>query len=257
MRWRWSWLRCATWTTILFLYLPIGVLILFSFNASRLSASWQGFTLDWYGMLANDRSLITAALNSFFIAVVSTGLALCLGVSGVLGLEGLRARQQDVIESAIMLPLVIPEVMMGVALMLFFVTIRMPLTLATVIIGHVVFNVPLVMVIVRSRLRKLDRRLTEAARDLGASRWQAFRRVTEPLLRPAIVGAGLIAFTVSLDDFIVTFFVAGPVATTLPLKVYSMIKAGITPEINALSTMVVVASMSLVGLSLLLQRKFV
>ncbi|MGH7258814.1 MAG: ABC transporter permease [Nitrospiraceae bacterium] len=256
MRWRWSWLRWATLTTILFLYLPIVVLILYSFNASRLSTSWQGFTFAWYGMLVHDRSLINAALNSGFIAAVSTVLALCLGVSGVLGLEGLRARRQDAIESAIMLPLVIPEVMMGVALMLFFVTIKMPLSLATVVIGHVVFNVPLVMIIVRARLRKLDRRLTEAARDLGASRWQVFHRVTEPLLRPAIVGAGLIAFTVSLDDFIVTFFVAGPGATTLPLKVYSMIKAGITPEINALSTIVVLASMSLVGLSVLLQRKF-
>ena len=135
------------------------------------------------------------------VAAVSTVLALGLGVSGALGLEGLRARHQDVIERAIMLPLVIPEVMMGVALMLFFVTIKMPLTLATVIIGHVVFNVPLVMVIVRARLRKLDRRLTEAARDLGASRWQVFHRVTEPLLRPAILGPGLIALTVSLDDF--------------------------------------------------------
>jgi spermidine/putrescine transport system permease protein len=242
--------------TILFLYLPIGMLILFSFNASRLSASWQGFTFAWYGMLVHDGSLIDAALNSGFIAVVSTVLALCLGVSGVLGLEGLRARHQDAIESAILLPLVIPEVMMGVALMLFFVTIKLPLSLTTVVIGHVVFNIPLVMVIVRARLKKLDHRLTEAARDLGANRWQVFHRVTEPLLRPAIVGSALIAFTVSLDDFIVTFFVAGPGATTLPLKVYSMIKAGITPEINALSTIVVLASMSLVGLSLLLQRKF-
>ncbi len=164
MKWRWSWLRCATWTTILFLYLPIGVLILFSFNASRLSASWaEDVSFAWYGMLARDHGLLAAALNSGFVAAVSTVLAPILGVSGALGLEGLRARQQDVIERAIMLPLVIPEVMMGVALMLFFVTIKMPLTLATVIIGHVVFNVPLVMVIVRARLRKLDRRLTEAA----------------------------------------------------------------------------------------------
>ena len=255
MRRRWSWLSCATFATIVFLYLPIALLIIFSFNASRLAASWQGFTFAWYRMLVHDDSLITAGLNSGLVAAVSTALALCLGVSGALGLEGLRARHQEVIESAMMLPLVIPEVMMGVALMLFFVVIKMPLTLVTVIIGHVVFNVPLVMVIVRARLKKLDRRLTEAARDLGANRWQVFRHVTEPLLRPAILGAGLIAFTVSLDDFIVTFFVAGPGATTLPLKVYSMIKAGITPEINALSTIVVLASMSLVVLSLLVQRK--
>jgi spermidine/putrescine transport system permease protein len=151
--------------------------------------------------------------------------------------------------------LIIPEIMMGVALMLLFVTVRLPLSLVTVVIGHVVFNLPLVMVIVRARLRKLDPRLIEAARDLGAGTWQVFRRVTEPMIRPAVIGAGLMALTVSLDDFIVTFFLAGPGAATLPLKVYSMIKAGISPEINALSAVMVLASMGLITISLLIQRR--
>jgi spermidine/putrescine transport system permease protein len=129
------------------------------------------------------------------------------------------------------------------------------LSLVTVMFGHVVFNLPLVMVIVRARLRKLDPSLIEAARDLGAGTWQVFWRVTEPLIRPAVIGAGLMALTVSMDDFIVTFFLAGPGATTLPLKVYSMIKAGLSPEINALSTVIVLGSMSLILLSLLIQRR--
>ena len=144
---------------------------------------------------------------------------------------------------------------MGVALMLFFVTLKVPLGLTTVILGHIVFNIPLVTIMLRARLRKLDPAFREAAADLGAGPWQVFRHVTLPLLSPAIWGAVLVAFTVSLDDFLVTFFTAGPGATTLPLKVYSMIKSGVTPEINALSVLLLVLSMACVGLSLHLQRR--
>jgi spermidine/putrescine transport system permease protein len=154
-----------------------------------------------------------------------------------------------------LLPLVMPEVMMGVALMLFFVMIKLPLSLVTVTIGHAAFNLPVVMVMVRARLRKLDPGLEEAARDLGATPWQAFQRVTLPLLMPAMIGAALMAFTISFDDFIVTFFTAGPGSTTLPLRVYSMIKSGVSPVINALSAVLVLTSMALIGLSLLLQRR--
>jgi spermidine/putrescine transport system permease protein len=248
------WLKLAAAGNILFLYLPIVVLVLFSFNASRLSAKWQGFTLEWYRLLVNDQALLKATVNSLIVAGLSTAISLILGVLGALGIERLSARYQTAIEGAILLPLIIPEIMMGVALMLLFVTIRMPLSLITVVIGHVVFNLPLVMVIVRARLRKLDPRLMEAARDLGADTWQVFRRVTEPMIRPAVLGAGLITLTVSLDDFIVTFFLAGPGAATLPLKVYSMIKAGISPEINALSAVMALASMGLITIALLIQR---
>jgi spermidine/putrescine transport system permease protein len=248
------WLKFAAAGNILFLYLPIVVLVLFSFNASRLSATWQEFTLEWYRLLLNDQALLKATVNSLIVAGLSTVISLILGVMGALGIERLSARYQTAVEGAILLPLIIPEIMMGVALMLLFVTIRVPLSLITVVIGHVVFNLPLVMVIVRARLRKLDPRLIEAARDLGADTWQVFRRVIEPMIRPAVLGAGLIALTVSLDDFIVTFFLAGPGAATLPLKVYSMIKAGISPEINALSAVMALASMGLITISLLIQR---
>jgi spermidine/putrescine transport system permease protein len=249
------WLGLAATAAILFLYLPIAVLIVFSFNSVRLSSTWQGFTLDWYRLLMTDEALLAAAFNSLLVACVSTVSALVLGVTGALGLERLPARHQSTLERAMLLPLVIPEIMMGVALMLLFVIIRMPLSLTTVVIGHVVFNLPLVMIVVRARLRKLDPMLVEAARDLGADTWQVFGRVTEPLIRPAVIGAGLMALTVSLDDFIVTFFLAGPGATTLPLKVYSMIKAGLSPEINALSTVIVLGSMGLIAVSLLVQRR--
>ena len=250
-----GWLWRASVANLFFLYGPIAALILFSFNASRLSATWQGWSLQWYRALWADQALQAAAVNSLWVATVSTLLALLLGVGLAVGLEGLPGRRQRQIEQALLLPLVIPEVMMGVSLLLFFVLVRMPLSLTTVIVGHALFNVPVVMVNVRARLRKLDPRLLEVAADLGASYWDALRYVTLPLLRPAIFGAGLVAFTISLDDFIVTFFTAGPGATTLPLKVYSMIKSGLSPEINALSALFVVVSMGLIGFSLLLQRR--
>lgn len=249
------WLAVAAVATTLFLYLPIGVMGLFSFNASRLSSRWQGFTLSWYQALVQDQALLAATVNSLFVAAVSTVLALVLGVAAALGLERLSIRRQATVEGAMLLPLIIPEIMMGVALMLMFVMVRLPLSLTTVVIGHVVFNLPLVIVIVRARLRKLDPKLTEAARDLGAGTWQVYRHVTEPLIRPAVIGAVLMALTVSLDDFIVTFFLAGPGATTLPLKVYSMIKTGLSPEINALSAIIVIGSMGMIAASLLIQRR--
>jgi spermidine/putrescine transport system permease protein len=239
----------------MFLYLPILVLLTFSFNASRLAATWQGFSWQWYGQLIQNSALHAATWNSLVVAVVSTMVATVLGVPAAMGLERVARRSQHILGSMFLLPLVIPEVMMGVSLLLFFVMIEMPLGLTTVMLGHAAFNLPIVIVIVRAKLRKLDLHLQEAAADLGASPWQVFRLVTFPLLRPAIFGAVLMAFTVSLDDFIVTFFVAGPGATTLPLKVYSMIKSGVSPEINALSALLVLLSMGLVAFSLLLQRR--
>lgn len=250
-----GWLWRVSLVNLLFLYGPIAVLILFSFNASRLSATWQGWSWQWYRALWANQPLLDATANSLWVATVSTLLALLLGVGLAVGLEGLPGRRQRQIEQAMLMPLVIPEVMMGVSLLLFFVLLRIPLSLMTVIVGHALFNVPVVMIIVRARLRKLDPRLLEVAADLGASYWDALRHVTIPLLRPSILGAGLMAFTISLDDFIVTYFTAGPGATTLPLKVYSMIKSGMSPEINALSALFVIVSMGLIGFSLLLQRR--
>lgn len=250
-----TWLLAASLGDLLFLYLPIAVLIVYSFNAAKLAMTWQGFSLQWYAALARDRTLLVALENSVLIAGASTAIATLLGIGAAVGLERLPPWRQTWLDGALLLPLVMPEIMMGVALLLFFVLINMPLGLLTVTIGHAAFNLPVVIVLVRARLQKLDPRLEEAARDLGATPWQAFCRVTLPLLRPAVLGAALLAFTLSLDDFVVTFFTAGPGATTLPLKVYSMIKTGISPEINALSAILVILSMALVGLSLLLQHE--
>jgi spermidine/putrescine transport system permease protein len=249
------WLLTVSLVLVVFLYAPIAVLIVFSFNASRLSAGWQGFTLEWYRLLLQDEALLMAVQNSLVVAGGSTLLAIVLGVAGGMGLEGASIRSQRIAEGVLLLPLIIPEVMLGVALMLFFVVLKWPLSLGTVMIGHAAFNLPIAMIVIRARLRKLDPQLSEAARDLGATPWQAFRRITLPLLLPALIGAGLMAFTLSLDDFIVTFFTAGPGATTLPLRVYSMIRSGVSPEINALSAVLVLISMGLMGLSLALQRK--
>ncbi len=250
-----GWLLGISLGNLLFLYGPVLILIVFSFNASRLTATWQGFTLQWYRELTSDHALLIALQKSLTVAAVSTTIAAILGVAAAVGIESLSRRKQRVIEGAMLMPLIVPEVMLGVALMLFFVTIKWPLSLVTVTIGHTAFNVPVMMIIVRTRLRQLDAHLLEAAYDLGATPWQAFRRVTLPLLVPAIIGGVLLTLTISLDDFIVTFFTGGPGSTTLPLKVYSMIKSGVSPEINALSAVLAVASMALVGAAAALQRQ--
>ena len=240
---------------MLFLYLPVVILIGLSFNASTMGVVWKGFTFQWYEKLAMDASILDATINSVVIALVSTGLAVIIGVGTAIGLEKSQGGQMPWVNMVMVLPLVIPEILLGVALLMVFVLCRIPLGFGSIIIGHMVFNLPLTVVIVRARLRKLDPAWEDAARDLGATSWKVLTRITLPLLRPAIWGAALLSFTVSLDDFVVTFFVAGPGSTTLPLKVFSMIKTGITPEINALSAVLVVVSMICVGLSWLLQQR--
>lgn len=250
-----SWLVAAGIADLLFLYAPIAILIIFSFNASRLSARWQGFSLEWYAKLFSDEALLASTLNSLIVASVSTVLAGTLGVLTAVALERYPFRGQAGFEGLLLMPIIIPEIMMGVAMLLFFVMIGLPLSLLTMTIAHTVFNFPVVALIVRARLRKLDPQLEEAARDLGATAWAAFRRVTLPLLMPGIVGALLMAFTLSLDDFLISFFLAGVGSTTLPVKVYGMLKTTVTPEVNALSAVMVVISMGLVGIATWMQRR--
>ena len=254
MTWR-RWEAGLAWLALVFLYAPVLVLIVFSFNDSRMSASWQGATLRWYAELTRDASLWAALHNSLLVATVSSLVATALGVCAALAMDSRGAGIQRIVLTTVLLPLIVPEVMLGIALLLFFVMLKVPLGLATVTIGHIVFNIPLVVVIVQARLRRLDPTLHEAALDLGATSRQALMRVGLPLLWPAIAGSLLTAFTVSLDDFIVTFFTAGPGASTLPLKVYSMIRSGVSPVINALSAALVMASMALLACAVLLQRR--
>lgn len=248
----------------LFLYLPIVILIVFSFNQSRFGARWTGWTLDWYRQLFRDDRIAQAFRTSMLIAAVSTLMATLLGTMLALALERYRFRGRTTIDAAVYLPIVVPDIVTAVALLASFSLVfrgldawglQLRTGLATVIIAHIAFNISFVTVVVRASLRNFDRRLEEAAQDLGATPWQTFRRITLPLIMPGILGGALLAFTLSLDDFVVTFFTSGPGVNTLTLEVYNRVRRAITPEINAVSTLMFLGSVVLVVASLLLQRR--
>jgi len=235
---------------LLFLYLPIMVLSVNSFNQSRFSGSWEGFTLKWYGELLNDHAMWTAFLNSIVIALGATAISCIVGTTAALALHKWKSRLQDAHYGLIYTPLVMPEILMGISLLLSFTAIGMDCGLHTILLAHATFCVSYVTMTVLARLQDFDDSLVEAARDLGASAWGSFYRVQLPLIWPGIVSGGLLAFTLSIDDFVITFFVAGPGATTIPLKVYSMIKhSPKLPIINCLSTVLLVISFLLVLVS--------
>jgi spermidine/putrescine transport system permease protein len=239
----------------LFLYAPIIILIIFSFNSSRFVSAWEGFSFRWYGELFKDAAMGAALKNSLIVAVVSTLLSTVFGTMVSLAMERNRFWGKMAFDALLYLPIIIPDIAMAVMLLLFFVLSKFSLSLVTIIISHVAFNISFVAVVVRARLVGFDRSLEEAAQDLGANELQTFWHVTLPLLMPGILGGALLAFTLSLDDFVITFFTAGVGSTTLPLRIYSMVKLGVTPEINAISTLLVLASMTLLMVSLFLQRK--
>jgi spermidine/putrescine transport system permease protein len=239
----------------LFLYLPIFILIIYSFNANSVVGVWTGFTTEWYRVLFADRAMINAFKVSLWVATWSTLLSTILGTLAAISLERYRYRGKLPFDAVMYLPIIIPDIVMALSALLFFVMVAVPLSRYTILIAHVAFNVAFVAVIVRARLADMDRNLEEAASDLGANEWITFRRITLPLLMPAIISAALLAFTLSLDDFVITFFVSGPGSTTLPVRVYSMIKFGVTPEVNAISTLMLLGSTVLVILSLVLQRR--
>jgi spermidine/putrescine transport system permease protein len=238
-----------------FLYVPIIILIVFSFNASRFVTTWDGFSFRWYLELFDDAAMAAALRNSMIVAVVSTLVSTVFGTMAALVMERRSFPGKLGFDALLYLPVIIPDIAMAVMLLLFFVMSRITLSLGTIIIAHIAFNISFVAIVVRARLVGFDRSLEEAAQDLGANELQTFWHITLPLLMPAILAGALLAFTLSLDDFVITFFTAGVGATTLPLRIYSMVKLGITPQINAVSTLLFLASMSLVVLSLFLQRK--
>ncbi len=244
----------AVWM-YLFLYVPILLLVVFSFNNATHSLSvWQGFTLDWYAQLFRDAAIGQALRNSLIVALVSTVISTTLGTLAALAMERYRFAGKTSFDALLYLPIIIPEIAMGVMLLLFFVLMQIDLGLPTIIIAHVAFNISFVAVVVRARLAGLSTTLEEAAQDLGANGWQTFVRITLPLLMPGIFAGALLAFTISLDDYVITYFTAGPGATTLPIRIYGMVKKGISPDVNALSTLMLLAAMILVVLSLVLQR---
>jgi ABC-type spermidine/putrescine transport system, permease component II len=241
----------------LFLYIPILVLIIFSFNSSKLNAVWTGFSLKWYVSLFKNYSIIEAVKNSLIIAVSSTVISIILGTITAVGMYKYKFKGKSVVDSVLFVPLVIPEIVMGIAMLSFFSMVKLPLGLITLIIAHVTFSVSYVVVVVRSRLEGFDKFLEEAAMDLGATPLQTFFKVTLPCIMPGIMAGGLLAFTLSLDDVIISFFVAGPGSNTLPLKVFSMVKFGVTPEINALSTILLVFTILIVIITQLLNKNII
>ena len=239
----------------IFLYLPIVILVIFSFNASKYaSGTWRGFTLQWYASLFSNEAIRVALKNTLIVAGCSTLISTIFGTMAALAMERNKFWGQLAFDALLYLPIIIPDIAMAVMLLLFFILAHIQLGLVSIIISHVAFNISFVAVVVRARLAYFDITLEEAAQDLYANEWQTFRRVTLPLIMPGILGGALLAFTLSIDDFVITFFTSGPGSTTLPLRIYSMVKLGVTPEINALSSIMLVASMGLVLLSALLQK---
>ena len=234
-----GWLRLHAALVYGFLYLPIFLLIILSFNSSRTSAVWRGFTLDWYVRLFHNRLLWEAVKNSLIIAGATAVIATALGTAAALALHRRRVPGRLWIEGLLYVPLVLPDIVLGVGALVLFTALGISLGLGTILAAHVGTSISYVVLVLRARLSDMDERLEEAARDLGATPWQTLRYVTLPLLMPGIIAAVLLSFTLSLDDFILSFFTAGPGSTTLPLRIYGMMKTGLTPEVNALSTIMV------------------
>ncbi len=242
-----------TMAVLFFFYLPIIILVVNSFNASRFGSGWQGFSLRWYGRLFHEPEIWRAARNSLVIALSATALSVILGTTAALALHRFaKSRLQSFHYSLIYTPLVVPEILMGISLLMFFVAAQVQLGLTTIFLAHVTFCISFVAMVVLGRLQDFDYSVIEAAQDLGAGWWATTRRVLLPMLLPGLVASGLLAFTLSIDDFVITFFVAGPGATTLPIRIYSMIKFGSPPLINALSTILLALTFTAVAVS---QRK--
>jgi spermidine/putrescine transport system permease protein len=273
-----------------FLYLPILILIVFSFNAATVleggrvlaATVWKGFTVHWYEVLVHDARIIDAVKNTLVVAIISTLLSTVMGTMAALVMERRDFPGKLTFDSILYLPIIIPDVVMALSLILFFVLIQMPhaimslssavssitflpsglvgwlarsVNVTPIIIAHVAFNISFVAIVVRARVADFDITLEEAAKDLGANELQTFRRITLPLIMPGILGGALLAFTLSIDDFVITFFVSGPGSTTLPVRVFSMIRIGVTPEVNAISSAMLLASMGLVLLSMATERR--
>ncbi|MFC5986313.1 ABC transporter permease [Marinicrinis lubricantis] len=230
------------------------VLVLYSFNDSRINAVWSGFTFDWYVSLLDNRQVMEAFMNSVTIAITTAIVSTVLGTMTALAFHRYSFRWQFAWSSLLYLPIILPDLLMGLSLLLMFSYFSIPLGKMTIMIAHIAFCIPFVFVIVSTRLQSMRNDLAEAAQDLGATPWQTFRHVTLPMLMPSIVAGALLSLTLSLDDFVISFFVSGPGSTTLPVYIYGMVKRGVTPEVNALATVMIVITLILVALAEIVRR---
>ncbi len=239
---------------LVIMYLPILLLVIYSFNESKISSIWGGFSLKWYRELFRDEDMFEALWNSIVLGISSSLCAGVLGTLGALGMSKIRCRANSVMEYLATLPIMIPEIILGMVFLAFFSLLGLPFGMTTLILSHTAFCVPYIFMLVKARLVGMDPSLAEAARDLGASEPRVFRDITLPLLLPAIASGMVLSFAMSFDDVIISLFVTGVNVNTLPIRVYTQIKTGVTPEINALCTLMLGATLLLVGISAWLGR---
>jgi len=249
------WLNAHLGLVYVFLYVPILVLIVLSFNKSGLPTAWTGFSTEWYGKLIANPKILSAAGNSMIVAVVSTIISTAIGTLLAMGLE--EGRPNPWLDALVAAPMIIPDIVLAIALLSFYTLLNMSLGLHSIVLSHAVFNVAFVCMVVRTRLKNFDRSIVEASIDLGASELTTFRRVTLPVIAPGVIAAALLSFTLSIDEFIIAYFTAGAGqgSTTFPMQIYAMIRFGVTPEINAIATIVIGFSFFLVLLSQRLNRE--
>jgi spermidine/putrescine transport system permease protein len=253
------WMRGWVGAVMLFLYLPLIVLMAFSFNDSKRNVVWRGFTTKYYAKAWENDQLWSAMMNSLTIAAFATVFSLIIGSLAAVMLWRFRFPLKGAVDGTISLPIIVPEICLGVAFLVFFATIgwptgmAWPFNLGAIIIAHITFCFPFVTMVVRARLATFNREQEEAAKDLGAGEWQAFRDVLIPHIKPALVSGALLAFTLSLDDFVITFFTTTPGSDTFPVLVYSLVKKGVTPDVNAASTILILLTVALTAVALKLQ----
>jgi spermidine/putrescine transport system permease protein len=253
------WMRLWVGAVMVFLYAPLIVLMIFSFNDSKRNVVWRGFTLKYYDRALNNDVLVEALVNSLTIAALATVISLILGAISAVMLWRFRFPFKGAVDGTISLPIIVPEICMGVAFLMFFAKLQWPtdlvwpFNLGAITIAHITFCFPFVTMVVRSRLASFNREQEEAAKDLGAGEWQMFRDVLIPHMKPALVAGALLSFTLSLDDFVITYFTSGPDTITFPVKVYSMLRFSVTPEVNAASTLLIILTIVLTAVALKLQ----
>ena len=250
-----NWLRTHLGLVYLFLYGPILVLIVLSFNRAGLPTAWTGFSTEWYGKLAANEKILNAVQKSLIVAFDSTAISTLVGTLLAMGME--ERRPHPALEALVAAPMIIPDIVLAIALLSFFSLLKMTLGLHSIILAHAVFNIAFVCTVVRTRFKHFDRSIVEASIDLGADQFTTFRRVTLPVIAPGVIAAALLAFTLSIDEFIIAYFTAGggSSSTTFPMQIYAMIRFGVTPEINAVATIVMGVSFVLVFLSQRLNRE--
>jgi spermidine/putrescine transport system permease protein len=249
------WLRIFSFLVYAYIYFPILILVIFSFNKQKLNIRWEGFTLHWYEVLFKDANVLLSTRNTLIIAFVSTIVATIIGTLAALALQRYRFPGYTLTESLLYIPVIIPEVVMGISLLAFFALLKFTLGLTTIALSHIAFNIPFVALVVRARLHGFDRSIEEASMDLGANELTTFWRITLPTIMPGVLSGAMLAFTLSLDDYVITYFTAGPGATTLPLRVFAMVRFAVTPEVNALSTLWVLVVFAVLLIGQIAQRR--